>query len=179
MKTQTDFHIIVLFTLLVIGVGAFTRGFTSTKDVVVLANDGLPSTEELYKPLNFQHEVVTVQETKPSPVPTTTPVPRLSTKSLNDVQAYVKSQNDLYFGESHWKALYELLMRESGFKTTAQNKRSTAYGLFQFLDSTWKGVGCKRTGDLYEQVECGISYIITRYENPTKALEFHKRTGWY
>lgn len=172
MKTQRDFHLVVLFVLIVIGAGALTRGFMQTKDIDVLANDGMPSTEELYKPLNFQHAVVTVEEADQAPQPTTT-------TRLNDVQAYVKKQNDIYFGNEHWEALYELLMRESGFKTHAQNKRSTAYGLFQFLDSTWKGVGCKKTSDMYEQIECGMKYIQRRYENPSKALEFHNENKWY
>lgn len=177
MKTQRDFHIVILFVLIVIGIGSFSKGFFSTKDVEVYANDGMPSTEELYKPLNFQHTVVTVEEPVKTPQPTT--VPAKSTKSLNDVQREVKKQSDMYFGEEHWGALHELLMRESGFKTTAQNKHSTAYGLFQFLDSTWKGVGCKKTSDLHEQIECGIKYIQRRYVTPTKALEFHKQEGYY
>lgn len=176
MKTQRDFHLVILFVLIVIGAGALTRGFMQTKDIDVLANDGLPSTEELYKP--FQHKEVATskalevqEEVKPSPVPTT--------KSLNHVVEEVKKQNDIYFGKEHWEALEELLMRESGFKTEAQNKHSTAYGLFQFLDSTWKGVGCKKTSDLHEQIECGMRYIQRRYENPTKAIEFHNENKWY
>jgi hypothetical protein len=33
-----------------------------------------------------------------------------------------------------WDALYAVIMRESGFRNTAQNPTSTAYGMFQFLN---------------------------------------------
>ena len=170
----------IIFSLLVIGAGALTRGFLSTKDIVVLANDGMPSVEELYKPIEFQHKEVAVEEAVKAPQPTTTPVASVKPKkSLNHVQEAVKKQNDVYFGEDHWEALHELLMRESGFRTEAQNPKSTAYGIFQFLDSTWKGVGCKKTSDLHEQIECGMRYLKNRYKNPTNALEFHNENKWY
>jgi hypothetical protein len=38
---------------------------------------------------------------------------------------------------AEWDSLYRVVMRESGFRNTAQNPTSTAYGMGQFLDSTW------------------------------------------
>ncbi len=40
-----------------------------------------------------------------------------------------------------YKALEELIMLESSWNSEAQNKRSTAYGLGQFVDKTWDLVG--------------------------------------
>src|SRR5690606_9261952 len=45
------------------------------------------------------------------------------------------------WSEREAAALIELVRRESGWNPTAQNPTSTAYGLFQFLNSTWAGVG--------------------------------------
>lgn len=44
---------------------------------------------------------------------------------------------------------------ESSFNPTAKNPDSTAKGLFQILDSTWKGTGC--IGEVYnpeDNIEC-------------------------
>lgn len=68
-----------------------------------------------------------------------------------------------------WDALYQLVMHESGFKNTAQNPTSTAYGLFQFLNGTWSGYGVKKTSDPRGQTQAGLAYIADRYGNPVNA----------
>lgn len=83
------------------------------------------------------------------------------------------------FGEAEISALLELVQRESSFNNTAQNPKSTAYGLFQFLDKTWGNYGFEKTSDPVIQTEAGIAYIQIRYGTPSKALRFHKRNGWY
>src|SRR3989337_257718 len=44
---------------------------------------------------------------------------------------------------SHSQQLATLLKHESGYRFGAQNPTSTAYGLFQFLSSTWASAGCR------------------------------------
>jgi murein DD-endopeptidase MepM/ murein hydrolase activator NlpD len=68
-----------------------------------------------------------------------------------------------------WDALYQLVMHESGFKNTAQNPSSSAYGLFQFLTGTWSGYGVKKTSDPAGQTKAGLAYIADRYGNPASA----------
>jgi murein DD-endopeptidase MepM/ murein hydrolase activator NlpD len=68
-----------------------------------------------------------------------------------------------------WDALYQLVMHESGFKNTAQNPTSTAFGLFQFLNGTWSGYGVKKTSDPRGQTQAGLAYIADRYGNPANA----------
>ena len=46
-----------------------------------------------------------------------------------------------------WSALDWLVNKESSWNPSAKNPTSTAYGLFQFLDSTWAGVGARKTSD--------------------------------
>lgn len=72
-----------------------------------------------------------------------------------------------------------LIGKESGCNPNAQNPRSTAYGIFQFLDSTWKGVGCVKTSDPVEQMRCGTKYVMARYGSWAKARSFHAGNGWY
>lgn len=84
-----------------------------------------------------------------------------------------------YGWASMWPALYELVMHESGFKNTAQNPTSTAYGMFQFLNSTWRTVGGHKTSDPALQAEYGMRYIKQSYGNPDNAWRFWQGHHWY
>lgn len=76
-------------------------------------------------------------------------------------------------------AWYTLGMKESGWRNTAQNPTSTAYGIGQFLDATWKGYGIPKTSDPALQVEAMARYIKARYGSPSRALAFHLKNNWY
>lgn len=77
------------------------------------------------------------------------------------------------------QAWYTLGMKESGWRHTAQNPTSTAYGIGQFLNSTWKGVGMAKTSDPQQQVLAMAKYIKNRYGSPSRALAFHLSHNWY
>ena len=83
------------------------------------------------------------------------------------------------WGDKQWVHFSELVYKESGWKDTADNPKSSAYGLGQFLDSTWKTVGCKKTPDKYVQIDCMLNYIELRYDTPYKAMVHHKKNNWY
>ena len=95
------------------------------------------------------------------------------------VVSVLKEETIHTFGEGYWPAMEQLVMNESGFNHLAQNPVSTAFGLFQFLDSTWGSYGCQKTTVIAEQVRCGIKYISGRYQNPAKALAFWNQNRWY
>jgi len=78
-----------------------------------------------------------------------------------------------------WGPLYELVMHESGFNNLAQNPNSTAYGMFQFLDGTWAGVGGHKTSDPWLQTQYGLKYIKNRYDDPRGAWDFWQANNWY
>jgi hypothetical protein len=78
-----------------------------------------------------------------------------------------------------WDALVKLIMRESGFNNNAQNPTSTAYGMFQFLDSTWAGFPYGKTSDPYKQAVDGLLYIKQRYGDPLGAWSHETSAGWY
>ncbi|WP_417373016.1 peptidoglycan DD-metalloendopeptidase family protein [Glutamicibacter protophormiae] len=98
----------------------------------------------------------------------------------SDVQAAVRGVAAGYGWDSgrHWDALSKLIAKESSWDPNAQNKTSTAYGLFQFLNSTWGSYGSK-TSDPAGQARAGMKYIQDRYGDPEKAWAFHKRNNWY
>lgn len=80
-----------------------------------------------------------------------------------------------------WYALQQLVQHESGFRPNAQNPSSTAYGLFQFLDSTWGSVGGRKTSDPFQQAVLGLRYIDQRYGSPANAwAKWQSRSPhWY
>jgi len=73
---------------------------------------------------------------------------------------------------SKWTDLDQLVAHESSWNPKAQNPGSTAYGLFQFLNSTWGSVGGHKTSDPKLQGEYGLKYISQRYGDPSKAWKF-------
>jgi hypothetical protein len=81
--------------------------------------------------------------------------------------------------ENQLAAWYKLGMKESGWNNNAQNPTSTAYGIGQFLNSTWGGYGIPKTSDPALQVEAMARYIKARYTNPAGALAFHIAHNWY
>jgi hypothetical protein len=75
--------------------------------------------------------------------------------------------------------LEKLWGKESGWNPNAQNPSSTAYGIPQFLDSTWAGTGIAKTSDGYRQIDAGLIYIDNRYGSPCGAWSHSQSTGWY
>jgi TP901 family phage tail tape measure protein len=73
------------------------------------------------------------------------------------------------WAQRQWESLYSLIMGESGFNNLAQNPTSSAYGMFQFLDSTWGTVGGHKTADPRLQSIYGLKYISQVYGNPSNA----------
>ncbi|MGY2003476.1 aggregation-promoting factor C-terminal-like domain-containing protein [Blastococcus sp. SYSU DS1024] len=80
---------------------------------------------------------------------------------------------------SQFSCLESLWGKESGWNPNAQNPRSTAYGIAQFLDSTWAGTGIAKTSDGYRQIDAGLIYINNRYGSPCGAWAHSQSTGWY
>jgi hypothetical protein len=76
-------------------------------------------------------------------------------------------------------ALHELIMRESSWNPDARNRKSTAYGLGQLIDQTWKDVGIEKSDDFRIQLIAAHKYVMMRYGSWVKALEHHKQHGWY
>lgn len=83
------------------------------------------------------------------------------------------------FGPDQWPALKNIIDHESGFRPTAKNPKSTAYGMFQFLDSTWGTVGGSRTSDPTFQSQYGLQYIKQKYGTPSAAWSFWQAHNSY
>lgn len=95
-------------------------------------------------------------------------------------------------GKPRWytdSQLAWLISHESGFRPCVRNggvidchyTGNRAWGLFQFLGSTWAGTGIRQTADPYWQTRAGIRYIKNRYHTPAAAVRFWKNQSphWY
>jgi hypothetical protein len=95
------------------------------------------------------------------------------------VSASARSYARSMVSVKEYEALHELIDLESSWNSDAQNKRSTAYGLAQFVDKTWDLVGIEKSADYRIQLIAAQKYVMMRYGSWVKALEHHKQYGWY
>lgn len=76
---------------------------------------------------------------------------------INDVKEY-KCFNRIVWAESEWRH-------------TADNKRSSAYGLGQLLN--------EKSKDAFEQILNAVAYGRHRYGTLCRAAAFHRAHGWW
>jgi hypothetical protein len=87
-------------------------------------------------------------------------------KEAYKLYAYAK-----LFNSKEFICLNALWTKESQWSATANNKKSTAYGIPQLLKLKEK--------DPYKQIDLGLKYISTRYSTPCNAWAFFKLKGYY
>lgn len=89
--------------------------------------------------------------------------------------------SSLGYPSSWLEPVLELVARESSFNSNAKNKKSSAQGLFQFLDMTRKNYGGSKVdwSDPTQQALAGLKYIKDRYGTPEKALAYWDKNGHY
>lgn len=83
------------------------------------------------------------------------------------------------WGRDQWRCLEALWERESGWNPRADNPHSSAYGIPQFLNSTWASVGGRRTSNPELQIRYGLRYVVRRYRTPCGAWRFWLEHRWY
>ena len=78
-----------------------------------------------------------------------------------------------------YKCLGKLLGKESAWKSTAQNPRSTASGIGQLLDGTYKNLGMNKSDAGVAQLVATLSYIHRKHLHPCGAWKHFQQKGWY
>ena len=84
-----------------------------------------------------------------------------------------------------WKCLQYIWNKESHFNPKALNKSSGAYGIAQFMPSTWGNYKVEKTPEAALQIKYGLRYIEKRYGSSNdpagacNAEKFWKTNGWY
>jgi hypothetical protein len=99
----------------------------------------------------------------------------------SEVKRYAKSRvNAEGWGDDQFSCLDRLWQRESGWRTTAGNIFSGAYGIPQALPgSKMSSFGSDWRTNPEVQIKWGISYIKGRYGTPCGAWAKSQAYGWY
>ena len=83
------------------------------------------------------------------------------------------------YRETQLRAMEVIAKKESTYRVNERDPRSTAYGLYGFLNSTWRGTGIPKSDCPTCQTQAALKYVEKRYGSPEKALVFHRKHGWY
>lgn len=84
------------------------------------------------------------------------------------------------WGSDQWPCLEQLWSHESGWRTTASNPSSEAYGIPQALPgSKMATAGSDWQTNPATQIKWGLSYIGARYGSPCGAWGFFQANNWY
>jgi hypothetical protein len=78
---------------------------------------------------------------------------------------------------NQWTCLNNLWTKESGWRHTADNPNSSAYGIPQALPGSKMGPGWRT--DPVVQIKWGLKYISGRYGTPCGAWTAFLNKGWY
>jgi uncharacterized protein YabE (DUF348 family) len=115
---------------------------------------------------------------KPKPTQVKASVPEVSVKvSAGSAKAIAR---DLVPDDDQFKCLVALWDRESGWRTTAANSYSGAYGIPQALPgSKMASAGDDWRTNPATQIRWGLGYIKGRYGTPCDAWSAFKAKGWY
>ena len=101
--------------------------------------------------------------------------------TIAEYQEYAKQRcYDYGWTDEDFYCLVLLWNRESNWRVTAKNPSSGAYGIPQSLPaSKMAAFGSDYLTNYKTQINWGLSYIKSRYKNPTNAWDHSQRTGWY
>jgi len=80
---------------------------------------------------------------------------------------------------AEWSCLRYVWQKESHFNPKALNMHSGAYGIAQFLPSTWGNYKVVKTPEAKLQIKYGLRYIEKRYGSACEAKAFWVKHGWY
>jgi hypothetical protein len=87
---------------------------------------------------------------------------------------------DYGFSESQWGCLDQLWNGESGWRYTAENSSSGAYGIAQSLPAEkMASTGADYRTNYKTQIRWGLTYIEARYGTPCGAWAQEVAAGWY
>ena len=83
------------------------------------------------------------------------------------------------FDEKQYGCLVKLLTAESNWRPTAQNSKSTASGIGQMLDGTYKNLGMQKSKAGIVQLVATTAYISRRHVTPCNAWRHFQKENWY
>lgn len=99
-------------------------------------------------------------------------------KSDNAIAAYQEYLRDIVPDQEE-SCYFKIIDKESNWNPLAQNPKSTAFGIGQFLNSTWGLVDYKKTKNPYDQIDAMVVYVKLVYGDGCHAWHFKSQRGWY
>ena len=78
-----------------------------------------------------------------------------------------------------YSCLAKLLGKESAWKASAKNPTSSAKGIGQLLDSTYRNLGMKHSQASVPQLVATLAYIHRRHVTACNAWQFFKVKNYY
>jgi membrane-bound lytic murein transglycosylase MltF len=81
--------------------------------------------------------------------------------------------------KTEYNCLAKLLGKESAWKASAKNPSSSAKGIGQLIDATYRNLGMKHSQASVPQLVATLAYIHRRHKTPCNAWSFFKRENWY
>ena len=96
-------------------------------------------------------------------------------------RSYAQEEATKYgWGASQFECLNKLWERESNWRHTADNPKSSAYGIPQALPgSKMASEGSDWETNPKTQIRWGLRYIDSRYSNPCNAWQHFTKKNWY
>lgn len=138
---------------------------------------------------NVQEKAVTVKLTYLDVTTTKSAAKQaLSSKYTNYFDAETYAFLTVYAKDwklSEWKCLRNLWQKESHFNPKAKNMHSGAFGIAQFMPTTWGNYKVTKTADARLQIKYGLRYILKRYgtdadpNGACNAWSFWQKHKWY
>lgn len=114
-----------------------------------------------------------------NPIQAPTPIVIVEQRPLMRADAKEVAQHLLT--KKHYKCLLELLTRESHWNPKAKNPTSTASGIGQLLEGTYRNLGMKHSEHEVPQLVATLAYIGRRYGagGPCAAWNHWQENRWY
>lgn len=81
--------------------------------------------------------------------------------------------------KKEYSCLAKLLGKESAWNAEAKNPNSSAKGIGQLLDATYRNLGMKHTEASVPQLVATLAYIHRRHLTPCKAWSHFKEKNYY
>jgi hypothetical protein len=81
--------------------------------------------------------------------------------------------------KEQYQCLAKLLGKESAWRAQAKNPESSAKGIGQLLDATYRNLGMKHSEASVPQLVATLAYIHRRHVTPCNAWAHFKDNLWY
>lgn len=81
--------------------------------------------------------------------------------------------------KQEFSCLAKLLGKESAWKASAKNPKSSAKGIGQLLDATYRNLGMKHSEASVPQLVATLAYIHRRHVTACNAWQFFKAKNYY